>query len=154
MARLMIKRRGETVIQPDGIWTGAIGFQCPWAHPVWSEYLLLVYDLAGPDRMGKPAMKLNPAATHEFVLSAIAPDTPIDFDKSIYDQKTLSPLTPANCGYQFKAESNDAAWTRVNELIDACFREVTPGIYALNPDSDFRSQWDHKMQDGWTLLQK
>jgi hypothetical protein len=151
MGNYKVSRRGDTSSGEGGIWTGAIGFQCPWAHPVWSEYLLLIYDLNTEMPNGKKAHKHNEAATHEFVLFSLAPETRINFDVNLYEQKSLSPLTPFNHGYQFVAESNEAAWDRVNSLIDACYREVTRGRYVLNPDSDYRADWDKRMEDGWSL---
>ncbi len=151
MGNYRVKRRGDSQVQDNGIWAGTIGFQCPWAHPVWSEYLLLAYDITTPAPVGHETIKRNPSATHEFILCALDPATPLDFGKSMFEQRTVTPLTPPNHGYQFVAESNDAAWARVNELVDACYREVTPGVFALNPDTDFRRQWDRIMADGWTL---
>ena len=43
--------------------------------------------------------------THEFQVFEIDPATPVDFDKTLFDQKHLSPLTPACLAYQFKADS-------------------------------------------------
>jgi hypothetical protein len=150
MTRQLIKRRGDAEFQDNGIWAGTIGFQCPWAHPIWSEYLLFVYDFAKP-LDGKQPKKLNEAATHEFMLYAVAPETPIDFDKPLFEQRKLSPLTPPNHGYQFTAASNDEAWDRVNALVDECYKELSPGVFVLNPDTDYRRSWDNRMVDGWTL---
>lgn len=148
---LTIKRRGESGIQPKGNWGGTIAFQAPWAHPVWSEYLLLVYDLDTVIEGMQPSVKHDPSATHEFLLYAIDPTTPIDYSVSLLEQKAVSPLTPPNHGYQFHAESNEIAWARVDGLVDACFRQSSPGVFALSPDSDFRREWDHRMIDGWSL---
>jgi hypothetical protein len=149
---LTIKRRGDTTVQDNGIWSGVITFQCPWAHPLWTEYMLLVYDLK-TQLAGHETIKYDPRVTHEFLLYALDPEQKIDFEKSGFEQKNLMPLQPANHGYQFIAESDDKAWELVNELVDACFRQVTPGVFAMSPDSDYHAQWDHKMQGiGWTLL--
>ena len=150
MRNFMIKRRGDQLVQKNGIWAGTIGFQCPWAHPIWSEYLVLIYDLKA-EVEGNPIKFLDPSATHEFMLFALAPDVPIDFDKSMFDQKGLVPLTPANHGYQFVAESNEAAWDRINKLIDYCYVEVRPRVYKMNPDTDYQAWWDLSMKDGWSL---
>ena len=148
-ARVRFKRRDDSVLAVDsplGLWGGVIGFQCPWAHPVWSEYLLLVYDLDSPAISGKLSIKYDPAATHELVLHAVNPSTKIDFRKSLFTQQdSVGRLTPANHGYQFKAENNDAAWKRVRTLVDACFN------FELSPDSDFSRDWDSRMIDGWSL---
>lgn len=148
---LKIRRRGETQVQDNGVWAGCIGFQAPWAHPIWSEYLLFIYDLNVEVTARKDVFKRDPSATHEFMLFAIDPDTPIDFDNSLFDQKNVSPLHPANYAYQFKAESNQAAWDRINSVIDKCFIQSNLGVFMLNPDTDYRAQWDAQLSDMWTL---
>ncbi len=141
----MFKRRDDMRTDDvTGVWGGVIGFQCPWAHPVWSEYALFVYDLL-PHKSGEiPVIRYHPDATHEFVLNALMPETKLDFRKSLFDQK-LGLLTPINHGYQFKADNNGAAWERVKRLVDACEK------LQLSPDSDFSRDWDRCMIDGWSL---
>jgi hypothetical protein len=141
----MFKRRGDMRTNDvTGVWGGAIGFQCPWAHPVWSEYVLQVYDLL-PHKSGEsPMVKYHPDATHEFVLNALKQEVRIDFKKSLFDQELVM-LMPINHGYQFKADNNGSAWERVKGLVDACEK------LELSPDSDFVMDWDNRMIDGWTM---
>lgn len=111
----------------------------PWAHPVWKQYLVQLYDLTTPHDSGPVAVHL-PGATHEFMIHALNPDYPIEKDAPIGSQQ-FRPLHPANYGYQIKAESDDAALNRVQELVDGIVAEK------LSPDTDFRSLWDMLLAD-------
>lgn len=153
--KMGLKRRGDSGVQANGIWCGAIGFDCPWAHPVWSQYLLFVFDITSAGKAYenyKPNMpiKYNPNATHEFHLYALAPDAEnkIDFDRNLFEQRSLQPLTPTNVAYQFKAKNDDYAWGRVNECVNLIFEKK------LSPDTDFRPQWAELFKDGWTLINR
>jgi hypothetical protein len=129
-------------VQANGIWAGVILFRCPWAHPLWSDYVLSVCDLDSPGK--KPPIKRDPTATHELLLYALDPEYPVDFSAPI--TRRYQPLQPANHGYQFRAGSNQAAWSRAKALVDDCLSR------RLSPDTDYRSMWDARMADGWSLL--
>lgn len=129
-----MNRSEHEFIQPNGIWAGTILFRCPWAHPLWSDYALLVYDLTSPAKDLAAPSKRDPSATHEFMLYALDPERPVDFAAPI-TAGSYSPLQPANYGYQFHAHSNSAAWARVKGLVDDCLSGM------LSPDTDWRSAW-------------
>ncbi|QIG66770.1 hypothetical protein EVB27_100 [Rhizobium phage RHph_TM16] len=115
----------------------------PWAHPIWSQYVLWLYDLTSD--FEKPPTIHLPGATHEFMLFALDPEHPVPRDQPPSETK-FKPLTPANYGYQFVADSNQAAEERIQELVD--------GIVAkkLSPDTDFRSLWDKLLPDMHSLV--
>lgn len=116
----------------------------PWAHPIWHQYWIALYDLTTPHPGGAPTLYL-PDATHEFIVYALDPEHPIAKDTPIHEAKCVK-LKPPNYGYQFKAESNDAALARVQMIVD--------GIVAdrLSPDTDFRSLWDKLLADCYPLV--
>jgi hypothetical protein len=118
----------------------------PWAHPVWSQYVLMLYDLTSiSEKHGEPLLHL-PDATHEFFLWAIDPDHPIE-QKGPLQPEDIHRLTPPNYGYQFKAASHDAAEERLQAIVD--------GIIAaeINPDTDWRGVWNNALfPDGYPLV--
>lgn len=119
----------------------------PWAHPIWSQYQLVLYDLTSPSaEHGEPKILL-PGATHEFMLWALDPDKPIKRDTQPELGKLVR-LQPPNYAYQFKAESDAAAEARLQRLVDRiAAREVSP-------DTDFRSFWNsHLFSDAYPLVQ-
>jgi hypothetical protein len=116
----------------------------PWAHPLWHQYVMALYDLTTPHADGPPTLHL-PDATHEFMLFALDARYPIEKDAPIYAAE-LRRLVPPNYAYQFKAESNDAALARVQEIVDGIVAEK------LSPDTDFRSLWDKLLPDCYPLV--
>lgn len=119
---------------------------CPWAHPLWNQYWLALYDLTSPHPDCPPTFYL-PDATHEFVLFALSPDHPVAKDTPIGDAKVVR-LIPPNLGYQFKADSNETALARVQGLVD----QIVAG--RLSPDTDFRRQWDRRLPDAHSLTRR
>jgi hypothetical protein len=57
------------------------------------EGLLMLYRLTPTG--GHDSIIYAPGMTHEFTLYEVDPETSIDLDKSLFDQKSLSPLVPA-----------------------------------------------------------
>lgn len=112
----------------------------PWAHPWWKDYLLALYPIDHPD-----CVHFKAGVTHEFILYALEDGKLPEIDA---DGNVLGPfhkLTPANHGYQFRAENNDAAIKRMQEIVDAIDR------MQVSPDTDYRSQWDQAFSDGVSL---
>lgn len=114
----------------------------PWAHPLWSQYAFSLVDLTTPVP-GQPPVIHLPGATHEFLLFAINPDMPVD---KWSDRQPGWLLSPINCGYQFIAESHEAALARIQGYVDL----VLAG--KLSPDTDFRSMWNSLFEDGHSLV--
>lgn len=106
----------------------------PWAHPLWHQYFLVLYDLTTPMQR-EPTIHL-PGATHEMVLFALDPEHPIAKDSTPTPSEVYR-LSPPNYGYQFKAKSNNEAAERIQAVVD--------GIVArqINPDTDWRSFWNN-----------
>jgi hypothetical protein len=83
--------------------------------------------------------------THEFVVCSLAPEVRVDFSKSVFEQSTLIPLTPPNHAYQFKADSDAAAVSRMQ----VCVNSMLAG--ALPPDTDPSGSWQMLFSDGVRL---
>lgn len=117
----------------------------PWAHPVWNQYLVALYDLTTPDEKTGPVKRYLDGATHEFLVRAINPNHPVPKDAPLIETR-VQLLDPPNYGYQFKAASDEAAQARVQEIVDAIVAEK------LSPDTDFRSLWDKLLPDCFPLV--
>lgn len=117
----------------------------PWGHPIWSQYLVALYDLTTPDEEAGPVKFYLDGATHEFLVFALSPDYPVPRDAPISTTRFV-PLHPANYGYQFKADSDDAALARVQEIVDSIVAKK------LSPDTDFRSLWNKLLPDCFPMV--
>lgn len=128
---------------PKHAWAAIWGIIAPWAHPLWSDYAMTLFDLTTP--LERPATLHLPDATHEVVLYALNPDHRLKPDVPMTRQR-YGYLHPANYGYQFRAGSNDVALARVQAVVD----EIAAG--RLSPDTDWRSRWDAMWQDACPLV--
>lgn len=104
----------------------------PWAHPVWSQYVLDVIHLRDIEGAA-PAHLYGPTATHEAQLWALDPKLPIAEGETL---PAHARLTPQNFVGQWACESDDAARLYVRErVVDA----IMAGN--LSPDTDHRRAW-------------
>lgn len=111
-----------------------------WAHPVWHSYVVFLYDLT-TEIPGLPTPAIyKEGVTHELMVYALDPAQPID--------PPIHILQPANHGYQFAADSNEAATARVVSILELI------ETMRLSPDTDFRSAWDTLFLDGVSLHMK
>ena len=102
--------------------------KAPYAHPLWSYYVLAVVHLRPIDGMPDPIIRLK-GATHEMFLFALDPEKPVALDKK------PSLLHPANFIAQFiAAHDMDAV-----RMIDETASDVVTG--RLNPDTDYMQHW-------------
>jgi hypothetical protein len=102
----------------------------PWAHPFWTQYIAFLYPLV------KGMVRFKAGMTHEFMLYALDPENPPKIDENGV-LRAMATLQPANMGYQFIAESNEAAAERIQGYINRV-DDMT-----LSPDTDYRSSmWD------------
>ncbi len=124
-------------------WGTSWGIDAPWAHLAWSQYVLYLYDLQ-TDIGVAPKLHL-PDASHEMLLYAVNPDTPIERDKPLSAQK-YALLHPGNYGYQFKAADDAAALARIQAIVDEIVAQ------RLSPDTDFRSHWNAMFSDAFPLV--
>lgn len=117
----------------------------PWAHPAWSQYALLLYDLTTPADPA-PQVYLD-GATHELLLFALDPSNPIPVmtAAALVADCQFRLLEPPNHGYQFKAESDAAAVARLQQVVD----EIE--ARRLSPDTDFRAAWNTLFNDAHSL---
>lgn len=114
--------------------------EAKWAHPLWHSYVFFLYDIATEIPDQRPAVIYRDGMTHELLVYALDPSHPVE--------STFQVLQPANHGYQFKAESDEAAIARVVALLEEIEAKK------LSPDTDFRAMWDVRFSDGVSLHMK
>ena len=90
-------------------------WRLPTSNGSLRDGMALLYSLT-PHEGVEPTIYV-PGITHEFTVYEVDPETPIDFEKSLFEQKEVSPFVPAVAGYQFRAESAIAAVERVQALV-------------------------------------
>lgn len=112
---------------------------CIGAHPLWWQYALFLVDLTTP--LEKPPIIHKAGVTHEFLLFALDPDKVVREPGD-----PISLLQPANQGYQFTAESDQAAYDRINNYAERIERRE------LNPDTDNRRWWDYEFREAFALV--
>jgi len=122
-----VKWRRDGTIGEENEFRMIFGWRLPASGRTIREGLLMLYSLTPVD--GHDPTIYAPGMTHEFTLYEIDPETPIDFDTSLFEQKGLSPLVPAVCGFQFRARETQAAIDRVQDLVDRILRlELPPDV--------------------------
>lgn len=137
------------VFHTEGRPFGAIWFlTVEWAHPIWKQYFVSLCDLTTP--VAKPAMIARPGMTHEMMVWAVDPK--VTLDKWEDRPKGGFLLQPANHGYQFMADSDEAATARIALIVRAIEER------GLSPDTDWRGVWNEMFQDGaslhWNALER
>lgn len=116
----------------------------PWAHPLWDQYLIVIFDLTTPV-VGMDTILHLKEATHEIQVWALDPKsrvTELSPDVALGELRRLHPL---NHGYQFIAESDEAAMERGQKIVEA----IEKG--QLSPDTDFIAMWDKMFADGASM---
>ncbi|QIG76880.1 hypothetical protein EVC30_051 [Rhizobium phage RHph_Y1_11] len=118
----------KEVKQEDDKWAVAYLIDAPWAHPLWSQYILFGFDLdAG-------ATRYRSDTTHEVLLFALDRNFPAT--PPLLDGKELPLLQPPNCGYQLTTTNDDLV-----KLLDGVVEAID--AKQMSPDTDHRSsQWD------------
>lgn len=111
--------------------------QAAWANPIWHTYAFILYDLTTPIPDHPDPVLYRADMTHEFMVWALDPGKP-----SIPPNNLLQ---PANMGYQFAADSDEAASERILGLI------ADVEAMRLSPDTDWRFMWDEHFSDGERL---
>ena len=121
----------------------------PWAHPIWSDYVVFLADLTTPTNI--PPVLYRPDVGYEVTLWAIDPKAEIHTESDNPDEWSWGGgiLNPPNFGYQFPAESDDVAYERIAQIV------LMINNRQLSPDTDHRKAWDRLFRaDGMTLLQR
>lgn len=126
--------------QFKAIWS----LKIPGQNQAWDEYLVCLYALVSEDA-SVSVVRYREDVTHEFIVASLAPDVRIDFSRDVFEQSTLSPLMPVNHAFQFKAESDEAAVSR----IQVCVNSLLAGT--LPPDDDPSDHWSMLFMDGVKL---
>ena len=103
----------------------------PWAHPLWSQYDLIVVRLRDGMPGFPPPKRQFDGATHELLVIALNPEygpfTPASLRK-FADKGSLPLLTPVNIAEQVEATDDEAA-----ELAELAARSVVNA--QLNPET-------------------
>lgn len=110
------------------------------SHPIWRQYGATLVHLR-PEPGLEEAFKALPAFTHEFLCFALNPDT-VATAESTAGEVAAARLWPPNMGYQFEAENDAAAMRRVEEAL-----QQAPSL-----DTDWRSWWNARFQDGYPMV--
>ena len=116
----------ETLTDGD-LWNVCYIIDAPWAHPLWSQYILAGYSLDAK------SVRYRGDVTHEVMLHAIDPDHKI-LHSPLKEQR-LKFLQPANVGYQLTT-TNDKLVEILDDVVDRIDHKT------MSPDTDFRWQWD------------
>jgi hypothetical protein len=77
------------------------------------EYLATVYSL------DEDAEIEVPGANYEFKLFMLHPSIRLNLRKSVWKQHTLKPIIPAAAGFQFVADSHEAALEEAGKVVNA-----------------------------------
>ena len=102
----------------------------PWAHPLWSNYLISVITLA--DKPGvRPATIRKTGATHEIMVIALNPKFVPETDGPPHC------LFPSNFAGQYIAQDDREAENILIETVKMVVRAE------LNPDTDFIRSWEN-----------
>lgn len=109
----------------------------PWAHPLWSFYVLQTIALRSIEAEDRPPVLQFPGASHEMLVSALNPDMPLaDIDDwNGPGTPPMAYLEPFDQCVQFIV-ADDAQAELVSDLV---VRAIVEGN--LSPDSDFRGLW-------------
>lgn len=136
------KSRFDTRIV-DGQFQALWSLRLPGVNPLWDEYMVLLYDVKSESEL--PIIRYRDDVSHEVVVVAMGVDVKVDYDRSLFEQSELQPLTPPNHGYQFKAADNLSATKRV----EVCVNSILNG--SLSPDSEGAHVWEMLFSDGVKL---
>lgn len=132
-----IKREKKENQPYNAVWI----VEATWAHPFWHTYRISLCDLE--TYTGTPAHIYKEDVTHEVVVNALDSEHPVP--EKIDFNTCFHPLTPPNHVYQFKAESDEKAEERINDIVRLIENRE------LSPDTDFTTTWDEIFSDGVSL---
>lgn len=137
------KQRFDFKVASDGQYLAIWSLEIPDADPLWVDYMVCLYSLNGGPALA--LKKYREDVTHELIVCSMDPEVRIDFDKSVFDQGHLQPLTPPTHAFQFKAESDGAARSRVQ----VCVNSLMAGT--LKPEVNGAREWDMLFADSVIL---
>lgn len=120
-----VRKRFDFKLLSCGSLGAAWAVEPPQIHPYIKQAMLLLYGLGH----GLDVTRHYPEATHEFMIYRVSPETPIDFEKSLWEQPRVSPLLPARAGFQIAASSDTEAFTIVDAIAEKMMRlELIPFV--------------------------
>jgi hypothetical protein len=106
----------------------------PWAHPVWSQYVISVVHLRDVDGVGAASIT-RPGSTHELLVVALNPQYPITTARdfvALAERGTSPLLTPPNVVHQFRCDDDEDAvevcWLAVTAVLNARLTPEPEGI--------------------------
>lgn len=140
------RQRFDFRVSPDGQYLAIWSLEIPDGDPVWVDYMVCLYSLNGGPALA--LKKYREDVTHELIVCSLDPESRVNFDKPVFDQGHLQPLTPPTHAFQFKAESDAAARSRV----EVCVNSLILGT--LRPEVDGAAQWDNLFADAVNLARK
>lgn len=109
------------------------------AHPVWSEYLIVLYDLDAP--VPGMAAKHFEEATHEAMLFAVDPGDEHDWTSAVW-HGWPGRIEPALHCFQFRSRSAEEARDRICTLVTLILNET------ISPTRRHEELWDALFADG------
>lgn len=107
-----------------GLWL----LRCPFAHPVWSQWVLSLVHLRAVE--GMPAAVGH--CSHELAIFAVDPCVELEPDEAVPARSLLSPPIAID----FYARDDIRAVHRIEALLEMVMRRQ------LSPDDDCRRQWE------------
>jgi hypothetical protein len=110
------KYRRDRLFTADGSLRLAWGLRrdCPAVDP--SDQVVFLYSLR-PTKTNPEPMLEYADSTHEVLVCEVAADTPIDFERSLWEQPRLSPMIPALVNHQLRGLDDGAAEALIQRLI-------------------------------------
>lgn len=93
-----------------------LAFSLPDWQPLVIDYLMTVYSLK-PSGINPTPRKHAAWVTHEAVYLHLDPVVRIDYEVSLFDQRHLVPVLPPKLVWQFKAATDEIAFTRIADSI-------------------------------------
>lgn len=119
--------------------------EAPWAHPVWSSYVVVLIHLR-PIAGGKAPIIYLDGATHEMWLYALSQDAPREPAIRGRESPMAHAMNPKQFAAQFIEPSDEAAMARV----EAALKEVCSGH--PSPDSGHHHQLEWAVRFGANML--
>jgi hypothetical protein len=126
-----VKWRRDSTVAGDSAMHVVWAFRVPVSKSEYQEGLVMLYSMSRTAD-SSPTIYM-PGMTHEVTVYTVAPETPIDFNRSLLEQKDVSPLTPHDIGFQFRAKSMADAVERIGDMVRR--------VVQLDVPPDVSSEW-------------
>jgi hypothetical protein len=137
--RLQLPEAGKRERPDHDGCVGAFIVRVPGAHPFWNHWSAAMVHLRPIDGVKPPVIRM-PGATHEFMIQALNPESPLP---ALPDSLEIGPdlklyhLRPIDVVEQFAAANDIVA----DHILELAMRAIVDGI--ASPDQDWRDWWKH-----------